>query len=361
MIGMMCFIIIGGVSVFLYSWYGKQKEKKRQLQRYLVQHLHRPLIEWNFQRRLSTWTQSRAESYVERVFWTKYTYCPQKRICVAGLLRNHAKQLIPFWKSVYFPKLALFQHFVFIILENGSDDDSRVALEEFQQEFPNHVHLVPISPLWPNTKELSNDDDSMWIHRIQTLAQLRQHLLSFLLTTPKMKHVDLLWMIDLDLEGIMYEDGWLHAISLFSSDQECLAVSANTITKQQTIFDTFPLIPIGYNYHWKTMKDKRAHDQKIHSLFDESLVWYRNEPLQVWSSFNGSTLYDWKRLQSLHKTRYLSYMSPDIPFFDEFSNSTLICEHTFFHLQFPENEKFYIDPLWFFFLSSNRTNFMSLS
>uniref|UniRef100_A0A6C0D115 Uncharacterized protein n=1 Tax=viral metagenome TaxID=1070528 RepID=A0A6C0D115_9ZZZZ len=272
-------------------------------------------------------------------------------IIITGLIRNHGKpiihQLVTYWIPLWKNN---FKNYSILLLENDSNDNTRHLLKSMETTYTPHVTILSFPYSTPNFHQ--HKVASM--ERTNMMAVLRNELLSHLYEMEGMNKINLLdestvvLMMDPDLIGVMYEDSFLHGVYTLYRNPSFIGVGCNTITDDHRIFDTFPFVPIHDSFEWNTEKDKNKHDDYIQQRYSQMVVWERSKPLVMQSTFNGMMLYSFSRLMKQTNTRSFYYYYPMISNQEENS----ICEHTRFHLQFPEGS-IAIDPLWIFQLKKN--------
>jgi len=267
----------------------------------------------------------------------------------AGMIHHHFENVQPFLDRTILPLLiSSFATFHIVFLVNGDDTASHDTATSWALDWnrklgpPTRITILAPDHL-PSTSRLpKKDDQEALLERVHIMRDLRQYLWTYL--ARHFSDRDLLWLMDPDLTGHMPVEGFFHALHNLRSHPSWYAIGCNTITPDLRIFDTFPLVPLHSSFHWIQSQAKQQHDAYIQRQLQRPLLWTRIEILPVWSTFNGSMLYQINNI-----------FDPvtEQPRFDySFDQETIICEHTMLHLNFPSGSVA-LDPLWFFYLEKN--------
>lgn len=264
-------------------------------------------------------------------------------IVIAGLVRNAAFK-IPELKERCYSITRMFKTYKIVIVENNSTDNSREFLLDWTNDDPNVVVLCQdifatnqkecdILNLFPKSENLGNSPHPQ---RIQKMAFLRNVYL---------KHIqhyypdyDYLCVMDMDLGGILYPDGFLHSIYVLNSHPNLDAVACNGMLLQPSgqyiYYDSFAHIETGDPYVWENQTAKSNHDRYVHSYITDKYI-KSMELDRVRSAFGGIVLYKNKKIKE--NKMY------------EFSSNFFSCEHSYFH----KNMNMVVNPRFIFLISQN--------
>lgn len=258
------------------------------------------------------------------------------KVIVAGLLQNGAYH-IPELKERCQKIVGHFKDYRIIILENNSIDASRNGLLEWSQ-YDDRVKILCQDPYVVNSEECmitgssGIKDTSPMPNRIRKMATLRNIYMDHI--QHYYKDFDYLCVMDMDLEGNLFLDGFFHGLGLISSKID--GVACNGMIKTEDAFyyyDSFAYVELHDPPFLSDIAEKSQHDNYVHTymtqLYSSQMV-----PDRVQSAFGGCVLY---RLQPMLEKRY------------DFSPDNFMCEHTFFH----QGAKIYVDPRMIFFITKN--------
>lgn len=262
-------------------------------------------------------------------------------IIIAGLIMNGA-HLISEIKARCYEIVRYFREYKILIIENDSVDNTRQFLLEWSAEDPNIVILCQ-DPYVVNSTECiisqflysgTVADNSPRPERISRMAFLRNVYMNHIRQYyPKF---DYLCVLDLDLHGDLFIDGFLHSISLLTQ-KNIDAVSCNGMIMRENglfyYYDSFAFIDEHEPIMWENMTDKSNHDNWVH-LHVTHRYTSQMMPDKVQSAFGGLTLY---KLPVILNNVYGS--SPH-----HFS-----CEHSFFH----NNINIWVNPRFIFLIEKN--------
>jgi len=267
----------------------------------------------------------------------------KQRWIITGLIRNHELHL-PLIQSWFSSIQSFFEDVRMVIVENDSSDGTRHGLLEMAKKDERIIILCDNIFVQNQTECLLNGTlsiDTSSIHR--TPASLRIYKMSYLrniyvrFIQENYKDWDHVMVIDFDLQGFFFEDGFCHAVHLMY-DQQIDIVSGNGLLWNQSMgeyhyYDSFAFIEKGFPTFWTLMIEKQLHDDYVHDHVTKRLITKR-QPLQVETAFGGFSIYKMNWFQN-H-----SY---------SFSPDKLQCEHSFFH----KDAKIVIDPHFIFLIDSN--------
>jgi hypothetical protein len=155
------------------------------------------------------------------------------------------------------------------------------------------------------------------------------------------KTFDYVGVLDMDLKGVLYEDGIFHSVQMMEKDRQIDAVACNGMLWEDSIqqyqyYDSFAHIDVGEPYIFETGKDKQLHDVYVHNSVSHRYRYYE-EPREVMSAFGGFCLY---RRGSFFHSRY------------NYSPTFFSCEHAFFHAKMT---KLYVNPRNVFLILENNS------
>lgn len=259
------------------------------------------------------------------------------KIVIAGLLQNGAKQ-IPELMERCKKITSYFKDYRIVILENNSIDTSRKDLLYWAFN-DDRVKILCQDPFVANSEECRIDgetgvkDTSPMPNRIRKMATLRNIYMNHIYHY--YKNFDYLCVIDMDLEGEFFIDGFLHAAGLLGPKIDGVACNGMLKTDDGGFYyyDSFAYIEENDLPYMTDISQKSEHDDYVHIYMTQL---YSNQmiPDRVRSAFGGCVLYNMK---SVINNRY------------DFSQSTFMCEHTFFH----QGKNIYVDPRMIFFITKN--------
>lgn len=260
------------------------------------------------------------------------------KIVIAGLLQNGAYQ-IPELMERCKKMTSYFKDYRVIILENNSIDSSRKDLLEWAKQ-DDRVKILCQDPYVANTDECriegssGEKDTSPMPHRIQKMATLRNIYLDHIYHY--YKDFDYLCVMDMDLEGDLFMDGFIHGIGLLNPKIDAIACNGMMKTDEKNGFyyyDSFAYLEDNDTPYMVDMSQKSEHDHYVH-IYMTQLYHSQMIPDRVQSAFGGCVIYN---LRSMIKSRY------------GFSDTYFMCEHTFFH----QGKNLYIDPRMIFLITKN--------
>lgn len=241
-------------------------------------------------------------------------YYATKTMIFCGLVRNGAHHVKAI-KDQITSLGSYFQDYRVIVVENDSTDNSRELLLDWHQLDPR----VTILGCGENAAECRLDLLATVGHwhdekRIRKMTQLRNIYLDHITNTPDLCRMDLVCMMDLDLDGLISHEGWLHSAALLASQSSVNAVGTNSLIKIGYYWvhhDPYAFQPYGRPLN----KVEKLVSALVHleysSLFEPAAL-----PFPVVSCFGGLMVY---RNSSLRERRYV-YMNNEL-------NGTAFCEH----------------------------------
>lgn len=258
-------------------------------------------------------------------------------IVITGLLQNGAKQipeLIERCKKI----TSFFKDYRIVILENNSIDTSRKDLLYWAMK-DDRVKILCQDPFVINGEECMINgetgvkDTSPMPNRIRKMATLRNIYMNHI--NHYYKEFDYLCVIDMDLEGQLFIDGFLHGIGLLGPKIDGVACNGMLKTDDDGFYyyDSFAYIEENDLPYMSDISQKSEHDNYVH-IYMTQLYSTQMIPDRVRSAFGGCVVYNMK---SIINNRY------------DFSKTTFMCEHTFFH----HKKKIYVDPHMIFLITKN--------
>lgn len=265
-------------------------------------------------------------------------WAKDKRIVVAGLLQNAADQ-VPDLQARCKRIVTHFKDYRIIVLENNSTDGSREELLAWAAHDP-RVKVLCQNPYIANADECFIDgssgvkDKSPMPNRIRKMATLRNIYLTHI--GHYYKDFDLLCVMDMDLEGELFADGFFHGVGVLSSPKVD-AVACNGMLKTDDdafyYYDSFAYVEEHDPPVLNDMSEKSEHDNYVH-IYMTQLYCSQMTPDRVQSAFGGCVLY---KLAPALQARY------------DFSQNSFVCEHTYFH----QKMRLYVDPRMVFMITKN--------
>lgn len=261
----------------------------------------------------------------------------QSKIVITGLLQNGARH-IPELRDRCEELVSYFQDYRIIILENNSVDSSRKDLLDWSAS-NSRVKILCQDPFVANSKECVIDrvsdvrDKSPLPPRIQKMATLRniylEHIYHYY------KDFDYLCVMDMDLEGDLHPDGFLHSVGLINPKIDGVACNGMLRLDDEGFYyyDSFAYTEENDMPAMTDMTQKSEHDSYVH-IYMTQLYTSQMVPDRVHSAFGGCALYN---LKSMSTKRY------------NYSQHAYVCEHTFFH----EGKSMYVNPRMVFLITHN--------
>jgi glycosyltransferase involved in cell wall biosynthesis len=270
-------------------------------------------------------------------------HAEHSRIVIAGLIQNGAfqiKELIQRCNEI----VTKFKDYRIVIVENNSTDGTREFLLEWSRE-DSKVLILCQDPFQTNNEEcdLTNlfermdpTDHSPQPSRIKRMAFLRNVYLEHI--QHYYNDFDYLCVMDLDLKGSLFTDGFLHSIHLLNNKKTNMdAIMGNGMLLREKdeffYYDSFAHVEENEPIMWENAADKAQHDTFVHMhithRYSSQMV-----PDKVTSAFGGIALY---KIASILKRRY------------NYSAEYLCCEHSFFH----ESMHVYVNPRFLFLIEKN--------
>lgn len=260
------------------------------------------------------------------------------KIVIAGLIQNGARQITSLRERCK-KIVSHFKDYRIVILENNSIDSTRSDLLEWTRQ-DTRVKILCQDPFVTNSDECNIDgsssgvkDSSPMPNRIRKMATLRNIYLDHI--NHYYKDFDFLCVMDMDLEGELFLDGFFHGLGLLKPSVD--GIVCNGMIKMEDdsfyYYDSFAYLEQHDTPFMTDITQKSEHDNYVH-IYMTHLYSTQMVPDRVQSAFGGCAIYN---LKSMLKNRY------------DFSHTTFMCEHTFFH----EKKKIYVDPRMIFLITRN--------
>lgn len=259
------------------------------------------------------------------------------KIVITGLLQNGAYH-IPALMERCKKMVSFFKDYRIVILENDSVDSSRDDLLEWARVDP-HVKILCQDPFMANNEECSIDgsygvkDTSPMPNRIRKMSVLRNIYIDHI--KHYYKDFDYMCVMDMDLEGELYLDGFLHSIGLINPKIDGVACNGMIKTDDGGFYyyDSFAYLEENDTPYMTNISQKSEHDHYVH-IYMTQLYYSQMIPDRVQSAFGGCVVYN---LRSMIQNKY------------GFSENNLMCEHTFFHA----GKTIYVNPRMIFLITKN--------
>ena len=258
------------------------------------------------------------------------------KVIIAGLLQNGAYH-IPDLKERCREIVSHFDDYRIVILENNSIDSSRDDLLDWAR-YNERVKILCQDPYVTNSEECNIlgssgvKDTSPMPSRIRKMAMLRNIYMDHI--NHYYKDFDYLCVMDMDLEGDLFIDGFFHAVGLLNPKID--GVACNGLIKTEDSFyyyDSFAYVEEHDPPSMSDIASKSEHDNYVH-IYMTQLYSTQMIPDRVQSAFGGCVVYN---LKPMLQKRY------------DFSQTAFMCEHTFFH----ERRRIYVDPRMIFLITKN--------
>ena len=265
-----------------------------------------------------------------------YHYLKNQKIVVAGLLYN-AESQVEYLKSWFNELKLVCKECVFAIVENNSQDNTRMYLQKWKKEDPLHIHLICIDTDFCDSdiNSISVNNSSPDSNRIRKMAFLRNVYVKYI--QEHFKNFDYVFIKDLDLEGHLFWDGIFHSFYCFQKLSNIDVITCNGLMKKTLkYYDTFAYAKDSFEIGWNFGLDKRNHDADV--LEYVSKKYQENMELdKVASAFGGFAIYK----MNLFKDKFYSY-----------DPNRLSCEHCLYHLLY---QNVYVNPHLIFLIQENKT------
>ena len=257
----------------------------------------------------------------------------KKKIIVTGLIYNAQSQIKPLME--WFNSLkTLCKECHMVIVENNSTDNTRKFCNIWKKMDPNYVHLVCNSLECNGDWQVTNDKSPFSI-RIKKMAFLRNKYVEYI--TKNFKEMDYVFVMDLDLKGVLFWDGIFHSMFQFYSNPSINVIACNGIVAGSLLYyDSFAYAKEKSELRWNSTFDKQNHDQdvlqNISQHYQKSL-----EMDKVMSAFGGFCIYNFNDF----KDKYYGY-----------EKNRFACEHCIYHEQYDNVQ---LNPRMIFIIEENLT------
>lgn len=267
-------------------------------------------------------------------------FVSNKKIIIAGLIRN-AEKNIYFLKKIYEKIKKICLETVFIIVENDSKDNTRKYLLEWNKIDPSVIILCDNNMINTNKCNIIGfeyfyDEKIPFVHRIKKLSYLRNIYLNFIKNSIKLKNFDFMFVMDLDLNGKLHNDGILQSFYHFSKDLQISAICCNGLVKNSnnklTYYDSFAYVQLGEDYEWNNDFDKFSHDEDVLQNITKKYIKDLNLD-KVKSAFGGFSIYNLNHIIETNASYNYS------------KNNKLSCEHAHFNILL---KNIYVNPRMIF-------------
>ena len=257
----------------------------------------------------------------------------QKRIIVAGLVYN-AEELIPKLESWFNELTKICSSCHIVIVENNSVDRTPKNLQLWKSRNPEKVHLVCEERACKNFTIDTDKAKSAHKSRIEKMSYLRNRYVSYI---RKHFEADYVFVMDFDLDGVLYWDGVFHSIFKFYVNPSIDVISCNGVLNGSFLYyDSFAYAKDKNEIRWNSTNDKHSHDQDV--LQNISRHYQDNMEMdKVASAFGGFAIYNFEKFIKNEYTYYDHGYS---------------CEHCLFHENF---ENIQVNPRMLFIIYENKT------
>lgn len=265
-------------------------------------------------------------------------YSKTLKICIVGLIRNSIHN-ISYLQSFYQKMKSNFLETTFIIVENDSNDNTRVELLKWANLDKSVIILCQSDEINKETCSITGfesiiTENHPYPSRICRLSQLRNIYLDYIYKNYDTNDLQYLFVKDLDLSGDLYIDGLFHSMDCFSQNSHIQAIACNGLVPDtkypfgMKYYDSFAYVELYENYQWDNSFDKQSHDEEILKFICQKYVNHM-ELDHVRSAFGGFCIY---RYESLFRTK---------PMYECSKNNKLSCEHS--HLN-SKLKNVYVNP-----------------
>ena len=330
------------IVILLFSLFKKQNKQHYEIftfNQYFQKLLHRPIdiINYNFyKKKMFSKKEHDILKYSDKVS-SGLEILKTKTIIVCGLIYNAEKQVsfIKNWISDL-EKICKSVHVV--IVENNSVDRTRELLNEWKKTSNSNIYLVCSESNICNNFDYSQIESM--IHkspsskRIEKMSYLRNCYMKYIFEN-NMK-ADYVFLMDFDLNGILFWDGIFHSIHEIEQNQIEVMACNGILQDGLKYYDTFAYAKTENELDWNTNFDKQNHDQDV--IKNVSKKYQENLKLDnVKSAFGGFAIY---KFASFNGKQY------------DFNPTGYSCEHCIFHKQF---NTIMVNPRMIFLIKENLT------
>jgi hypothetical protein len=266
----------------------------------------------------------------------------ESRIIITGLIQNGVFQITELIKRCN-EIIKPFKDYRIVIVENNSTDGTREFLLEWAAKDSKVVVLCQ-DPFQVNAEEcdlstifekMDPMEHSPLPSRIKRMSFLRNVYMSHI--QHYYKDFDFLCILDLDLKGSLFIDGFLHSVQLLNQNKNMDAIMGNGMLMRNTddfyYYDSFAHVDENEPIMWENAIEKSDHDTFVHMHITHR---YSSQmiPDRVTSAFGGIAIY---RLSDIVDQKY------------NYSSDHLCCEHSFFH----KSIRVYVNPRFLFLIERN--------
>lgn len=259
----------------------------------------------------------------------------EKKIIVTGLLYN-AESLVSKLEDWFQDLKKICKDCHIVIVENNSVDRTRFYLQNWKKKYPQRVHLVCDES---ECKTFDNIDEKMLKSghnsRIEKMSYLRNKYMNYI--RENFKDVDYVFVMDFDIDGLLYWDGVFHSIFKFYVNPDIQMIACNGIVNGSFLYyDGFAYAKDKNEIRWTSTSDKANHDQDV--LQYVSRHYQENLDMdKVASAFGGFSIYEF---QNFIKHNYNYY------------EKGYSCEHCLFHENFDNVQ---VNPRMLYIIFENKT------
>jgi hypothetical protein len=259
----------------------------------------------------------------------------KKKIVVAGLVYN-AEKLVPGLEKWFNDLQKLCKECHIVIVENNSKDNTREKLKLWKKRSPKKVHLVCEES---ECKSFEYIDPTLLKSghksRIEKMSYLRNMYVKYI--RKNFKDIDYVFVMDFDLDGMLYWDGVFHSLFKFYINPDIEMIACNGVVNGSfSYYDTFAYAKDKNEIRWSSPFDKATHDQDV--LQNISRHYQENlEMDRVSSAFGGFSMYVF---DNFIKHEY------------NFQDKTYSCEHCLFHENFKNLQ---VNPRMIYIIFDNTT------
>ena len=257
----------------------------------------------------------------------------RKKIIITGLIYN-AESQIQYLIEWFNTLKTLCEECHFVIVENNSKDNTRKYCELWKESDPKHIHLVCNTINCDGNWQVVNDKSPFSI-RIKKMAFLRNKYVEYI--SKNFKNMDYVFVMDLDLKGVLFWDGIFHSMFQFYSNPSINVIACNGIVAGSLLYyDSFAYAKDKSELRWNSTFDKQNHDQDVLQNISQH---YQNslEMDKVMSAFGGFCIYNFNDF----KDKYYGY-----------EEKRFACEHCIYHEQYDNVQ---LNPRMIFIIEENLT------
>jgi hypothetical protein len=325
-------LILAIIILFYFYFYKKLEHYNEPLVQFFMKHFNREpdLLSSLYYHNISEMQMNKELILYKNKVDIGKDFLKTKKIILTGLIRNKISN-INYLKLFYNDLKNYCNKIIFIIVENDSDDNTRIELLKWTN-FDDSIILLcendEINKTVCNIKgfEIPILESHPFPNRICKLTYLRNLYINYIYQKFSMNDFDYLFVKDLDLNGNLFLDGLFESMYYFKNDGNISGIGCNGLIKDIKYshgikyYDSFAYVELNDNHIWDNDFDKQSHDEDVLKYIVQKYI--NNLKLDhVLSAFGGFCIYNMTHLFNIK------------PFYDCSKDNKLFCEHAYFNKQ----------------------------